>query len=113
MEQVVISRQSRLEMVGPNGLEPSTSSVSRKRSNQTELRAYTRTTVLQFYGAAGNSGNGELAFWNRGPITWHAATSGSSALQSTERTFQCAKEKFRPVENSRSFCFFPVGGLLT
>ena len=28
------------EMVGPNGLEPSTSSVSRKRSNQTELRAY-------------------------------------------------------------------------
>jgi hypothetical protein len=26
-------------MVGPNGLEPSTSSVSRKRSNQTELRA--------------------------------------------------------------------------
>jgi hypothetical protein len=28
-------------MVGPNGLEPSTSSVSRKRSNQTELRAYT------------------------------------------------------------------------
>ena len=27
-------------MVGPNGLEPSTSSVSRKRSNQTELRAY-------------------------------------------------------------------------
>jgi hypothetical protein len=30
----------RVEMVGPNGLEPSTSSVSRKRSNQTELRAY-------------------------------------------------------------------------
>jgi hypothetical protein len=29
-------------MVGPNGLEPSTSSVSRKRSNQTELRAYWR-----------------------------------------------------------------------
>ena len=28
------------KMVGPNGLEPSTSSVSRKRSNQTELRAY-------------------------------------------------------------------------
>ena len=28
------------EMVGPNGLEPSTSSVSRMRSNQTELRAY-------------------------------------------------------------------------
>ena len=28
------------ELVGPNGLEPSTSSVSRKRSNQTELRAY-------------------------------------------------------------------------
>jgi DNA-binding winged helix-turn-helix (wHTH) protein len=27
-------------LVGPNGLEPSTSSVSRKRSNQTELRAY-------------------------------------------------------------------------
>jgi hypothetical protein len=32
-------------MVGPNGLEPSTSSVSRKRSNQTELRAYMKTTV--------------------------------------------------------------------
>jgi hypothetical protein len=36
-------------MVGPNGLEPSTSSVSRKRSNQTELRAYVGTT-FQFYG---------------------------------------------------------------
>jgi hypothetical protein len=35
-----------LEMVGPNGLEPSTSSVSRKRSNQTELRAY---KVLRVY----------------------------------------------------------------
>src|SRR5437667_9302859 len=32
-------RYGRMEMVGPNGLEPSTSSVSRKRSNQTELRA--------------------------------------------------------------------------
>jgi hypothetical protein len=32
-------------MVGPNGLEPSTSSVSRKRSNQTELRAYMRIAV--------------------------------------------------------------------
>jgi hypothetical protein len=40
-----------LEMVGPNGLEPSTSSVSRKRSNQTELRAYTRTDgVFNFTG---------------------------------------------------------------
>jgi hypothetical protein len=28
-------------MVGPNGFEPSTSSVSRKRSGPTELRAYT------------------------------------------------------------------------
>jgi hypothetical protein len=28
-------------MVGPNGFEPSTSSVSRKRSRPTELRAYT------------------------------------------------------------------------
>ena len=37
-------------MVGPNGLEPSTSSVSRKRSNQTELRAYMRTVVHSFYG---------------------------------------------------------------
>ena len=37
-------------MVGPNGLEPSTSSVSRKRSNQTELRAYRRMAVNQFYG---------------------------------------------------------------
>src|SRR5437763_15204990 len=37
-------------MVGPNGLEPSTSSVSRKRSNQTELRAYmmTREPLLYF-----------------------------------------------------------------
>jgi hypothetical protein len=32
-------------MVGPNGFEPSTSSVSRKRSRPTELRAYTPTTV--------------------------------------------------------------------
>ena len=39
-------------MVGPGGLEPLTSSVSRKRSNQTELRAYTETATLQFYRAA-------------------------------------------------------------
>ena len=44
-------------MVGPNGLEPSTSSVSRKRSNQTELRAYMGTTVISILRAAGNSGN--------------------------------------------------------
>ena len=37
-------------MVGPGGLEPLTSSVSRKRSNQTELRAYTQAAVFQFYG---------------------------------------------------------------
>ena len=36
------------QMVGPNGLEPSTSSVSRKRSNQTELRAYTGWLWIQF-----------------------------------------------------------------
>jgi hypothetical protein len=41
-------------MVGPNGLEPSTSSVSRKRSNQTELRAYVRTTVTSILRAAGD-----------------------------------------------------------
>jgi hypothetical protein len=40
--------RGQLKMVGPNGLEPSTSSVSRKRSNQTELRAYTRMVVCQF-----------------------------------------------------------------
>ena len=33
------------KMVGPGGLEPLTSSVSRKRSNQTELRAYMQTAV--------------------------------------------------------------------
>ena len=44
-------------MVGPNGLEPSTSSVSRKRSNQTELRAYMRTVLILILRAAGNSGN--------------------------------------------------------
>jgi hypothetical protein len=41
-------RTAAVGMVGPNGLEPSTSSVSRKRSNQTELRAYTWMAVLQF-----------------------------------------------------------------
>jgi hypothetical protein len=49
--------ERRLEMVGPNGLEPSTSSVSRKRSNQTELRAYTRTVLRVILWAARNSGN--------------------------------------------------------
>jgi hypothetical protein len=44
-------------MVGPNGLEPSTSSVSRKRSNQTELRAYIRTTVVSILRATSDSGN--------------------------------------------------------
>ncbi|SPE44271.1 CDP-alcohol phosphatidyltransferase (modular protein) [Candidatus Sulfotelmatobacter sp. SbA7] len=39
-------------MVGPNGLEPSTSSVSRKRSNQTELRAYKRHTQVLLYRAS-------------------------------------------------------------
>jgi hypothetical protein len=48
-------------MVGPNGLEPSTSSVSRKRSNQTELRAYMRMAAFQFYRAPGDYGNGRLA----------------------------------------------------
>src|SRR5437588_11850502 len=37
VDQGVAGRE---KMVGPNGLEPSTSSVSRKRSNQTELRAF-------------------------------------------------------------------------
>ena len=45
------------DMVGPNGLEPSTSSVSRKRSNQTELRAYMRMVRLQFYRAPADYGN--------------------------------------------------------
>src|SRR5574337_909457 len=40
-------------MVGPNGLEPSTSSVSRKRSNQTELRAYMRMAALPILMGAG------------------------------------------------------------
>ena len=44
-------------MVGPNGLEPSTSSVSRKRSNQTELRAYMGMAAVQFYRASGDYGN--------------------------------------------------------
>src|SRR5438128_1281328 len=47
----------KLRMVGPNGLEPSTSSVSRKRSNQTELRAYMGTVLTLILRAAGNSGN--------------------------------------------------------
>ena len=33
------------EMVGPNGFEPSTSSVSRKRSRPAELRAYMLVAV--------------------------------------------------------------------
>src|SRR5689334_6619194 len=43
------------DMVGPNGLEPSTSSVSRKRSNQTELRAYIRWAnfILSFTAECG------------------------------------------------------------
>jgi hypothetical protein len=47
----------RLKMVGPNGLEPSTSSVSRKRSNQTELRAYTRMAESSILTGGGYSGN--------------------------------------------------------
>jgi hypothetical protein len=52
--------EQRLEMVGPNGLEPSTSSVSRKRSNQTELRAYTRTAVISILAGGALSGNAGL-----------------------------------------------------
>jgi hypothetical protein len=40
-------------MVDPNGLEPSTSSVSRKRSNQTELRAYMRMAAVSILPGAG------------------------------------------------------------
>src|ERR1700747_3918109 len=46
-----------IKMVGPNGLEPSTSSVSRKRSNQTELQAYTRMAVRSILTGGGYSGN--------------------------------------------------------
>ena len=41
------------KMVGPNGLEPSTSSVSRKRSNQTELRAYIGMAVASILPGTG------------------------------------------------------------
>ena len=64
--------KQRLNMVGPNGLEPSTSSVSRKRSNQTELRAYMRTVLIFILRAAGNSGNVRLpapSMRNHGLIT--------------------------------------------
>ena len=44
-------------MVGPNGLEPSTSSVSRKRSNQTELRAYNFPTAAASDVAGVGAGN--------------------------------------------------------
>ncbi len=44
-------------MVGPNGFEPSTSSVSRKRSRPTELRASVRTAVVPILMAARDSGN--------------------------------------------------------
>ena len=36
------------KMVGPNGFEPSTSSVSRKRSGPAELRAYDGNAVNSF-----------------------------------------------------------------
>ena len=35
-----------------------------------------------------------------------------STRRSVPRTTQCANEKFRPVENSTSFFFLLVGGLL-
>jgi hypothetical protein len=43
-------------MVGPNGFEPSTSSVSRKRSRPTELRAYNYCSgsILAGCGESGN-----------------------------------------------------------
>jgi hypothetical protein len=49
------------KMVGPNGLEPSTSSVSRKRSNQTELRACRQTVAVSILMAAADYGN----VWSR------------------------------------------------
>ncbi len=41
-------------MVGPNGFEPSTSSVSRKRSRPTELRAYAYVSILLANALTGN-----------------------------------------------------------
>jgi hypothetical protein len=61
-----------LRMVGPNGLEPSTSSVSRKRSNQTELRAYMRmaaVSILPGVGWLGQCFALDPSSRNRGLIT--------------------------------------------
>jgi hypothetical protein len=44
-------------IVCPSVLGFLVSTVSRKRSNQTELRAYTRTVLVSILRAAGNSGN--------------------------------------------------------
>src|SRR5215472_11528409 len=85
-------RNSLKRMVGPNGLEPSTSSVSRKRSNQTELRAY--TIVLLYFLRAG------------GAIYRCPARALTTVLQ-------WVNEKFSPVESRMSFFFFPNGGSLT
>jgi hypothetical protein len=52
-----LENELRLKMVGPNGLEPSTSSVSRKRSNQTELRAYNFPTAAASDVAGVGAGN--------------------------------------------------------
>jgi Phage integrase family len=45
LRALVLTKLSYKTMVGPNGFEPSTSSVSRKRSRPTELRAYVGTAV--------------------------------------------------------------------
>ncbi len=44
-------------MVGPNGLEPSTSSVSGKRSNQLSYGPTSGWLCFQFYRAPGDYGN--------------------------------------------------------
>src|SRR4051812_15514684 len=81
-------------MVGPNGLEPSTSSVSRKRSNQTELRAYEV---------------GSRLFYCLSPISANVAAQPSRSehcaifLQGPRRGVFCgdalkrARTKFRPA----------------
>src|SRR5580698_11189567 len=53
----LINENLKLGMVGPNGFEPSTSSVSRKRSGPAELRAYIKLRGASILSGRAESGN--------------------------------------------------------
>ena len=76
VEGPLLSREFGIELVGPNGLEPSTSSVSRKRSNQLSYGPTLSAGQLLFYL------RGSEAAMKRGlQLAFHSANAQTLAIR--------------------------------